>query len=203
MSDTPPLEISISGDADDSDTCVVAVNRSVSPGAPAYFASPEEAAGNPLARKILQAGDLEAVLMGEDRLTLLKALDGEQWSVVTSRVSDLLREHFEALDHAGESADREMTDEEKEVALRVQEHLNAEINPMVASHGGFIEVLALKSTTLYINMAGGCQGCGMASVTLKQGVEQAVLPRFPEVERILDSTDHASGTNPFYAPTAK
>ena len=70
-------------------------------------------------------------------------------------------------------------------------------------HGGFIEVLSVKGDTTYIHMGGGCQGCGMASVTLKQGVERSVMDRVPEIVKILDTTDHASGTNPYYAPSTK
>ena len=96
-----------------------------------------------------------------------------------------------------------MTPEEKELAYRLQEHLNQEINPMVATHGGFIEVLAVQQKTLFVHMGGGCQGCGMATVTLKQGVETSVFREFPEITEVLDSTDHASGTNPYYAASQK
>ncbi len=71
---------------------------------------------------------------------------------------------------------------------------------IIEAHGGVINVLGVKDTTLYLHMGGGCQGCGMAGVTLRQGVETAVAREFPQIERILDSTDHAAGTNPFYAP---
>ena len=96
-----------------------------------------------------------------------------------------------------------MTPGEKELFVRIQNILNSEINPMVASHGGFIEVLDFKENTAFIHMGGGCQGCGMASVTLKQGVERALREQVPEVQEILDTTDHAAGKNPYYAPSTK
>lgn len=84
------------------------------------------------------------------------------------------------------------------VARRVQELLDTEINPGVASHGGWVELLDVKDATAYIRLGGGCQGCGMADVTLKQGIEVSILDRVPEVTRVLDTTDHAAGENPYY-----
>lgn len=84
------------------------------------------------------------------------------------------------------------------VARRVQDLLDTEINPGVASHGGWVELLDVKDSTAYIRLGGGCQGCGMADVTLKQGIEVSILEHIPEVTRVLDSTDHAAGENPYY-----
>ena len=88
------------------------------------------------------------------------------------------------------------------VARGIQEFLDDEVNPMVAAHGGVIDLLDVSDGIAYIHMGGGCQGCGMADVTLKQGVEVAILERFPEVTDVLDTTEHARGANPYYrAPT--
>jgi Fe/S biogenesis protein NfuA len=86
------------------------------------------------------------------------------------------------------------------VALRVQQVLDEEINPGVANHGGWVQLLDVKNGTAYIQMGGGCQGCGMANVTLKQGVEVAIKRSVPEIVAVLDTTDHASGSNPYYQP---
>ncbi len=86
------------------------------------------------------------------------------------------------------------------VAADVQRILDDQINPQIAAHGGFVTLLEVKDETAFITMGGGCQGCGMADLTLKQGVEQAILEAVPTVTRVLDSTDHAAGTNPYYAP---
>jgi len=63
-----------------------------------------------------------------------------------------------------------------------------------------VQLLEFKDGTAYVKMGGGCQGCGMASVTLKQGVEVAIKRAVPQVTNVLDTTDHASGSNPFYSP---
>lgn len=86
------------------------------------------------------------------------------------------------------------------IAVKFQELLDQEINPGVAMHGGYIELLDYQEGTAYVQMGGGCQGCGMATVTLRQGIEQRVRESIPEIEAIIDTTDHAAGSNPYYAP---
>src|SRR5574342_398668 len=75
-----------------------------------------------------------------------------------------------------------------------------EINPMVARHGGKVELLDVQDATVVVRMMGGCQGSGMATVTLRQGIETALRQAVPGVRGIKDITDHASGRNPYYAP---
>jgi Fe-S cluster biogenesis protein NfuA len=91
--------------------------------------------------------------------------------------------------------------EEKGVREKVQELIDSAINPAVAGHGGYIELLDVKDSTVYLRMGGGCQGCGAADVTLKAGIERMIFEEVPEVTEVLDVTDHASGTNPYYAPS--
>ncbi len=86
------------------------------------------------------------------------------------------------------------------VAADVQRVLDDQINPQIAAHGGFVTLIDVKEETAFITMGGGCQGCGMADVTLKEGVEQAIIEAVPAINRVLDATDHAAGTNPYYAP---
>jgi Fe/S biogenesis protein NfuA len=77
-----------------------------------------------------------------------------------------------------------------------------EINPMVARHGGKVELVDVQEATVVVRMMGGCQGCGMATVTLRQGIEAALRQAVPAVRGLKDITDHASGRNPYYAPGA-
>ncbi len=78
--------------------------------------------------------------------------------------------------------------------------LDERINPQVAGHGGHIALVDVKDNTVYIRLEGGCQGCGMADVTLKQGVATQIQAVVPSIERVLDVTDHAGGTNPYFQP---
>jgi len=86
------------------------------------------------------------------------------------------------------------------VADALQKVLDDKINPSVESHGGFISLVAVEDGTAYLRFGGGCQGCGMVNVTLKQGVERIIFEDIPEITKVLDVTDHASGTNPYYQP---
>jgi Fe/S biogenesis protein NfuA len=92
---------------------------------------------------------------------------------------------------------------EGEVWRQIQEILDEEVNPAVASHGGQINLIDVQGSTVYVEMSGGCQGCGMAQVTLKSGVERMLKDRLPFIEEILDVTDHAGGNNPYYAASTK
>ncbi len=83
-------------------------------------------------------------------------------------------------------------------AQAIQQLIDERINPAVAAHGGHIDLLDVTDDSIYIHMGGGCQGCGMANVTLKHGIEGMIQEHFPEIKNIVDSTDHASGTNPYY-----
>ena len=89
------------------------------------------------------------------------------------------------------------------VAEAVQRLLDDEINPSVASHGGHIDLLDVAEGVAFIHMGGGCQGCGMAEVTLGQGVRTAILDTFPEIHEVRDTTDHAQGANPYYQAAKK
>ena len=84
------------------------------------------------------------------------------------------------------------------VAEQVQMIIDEKINPQIASHGGHLSLLDVKENTAYVQFGGGCQGCGMADVTLKQGVEVLIKEACPEIEEILDVTDHADGKNPYF-----
>jgi len=85
-----------------------------------------------------------------------------------------------------------------EDAQAVQELLDTKINPGLASHGGFVALLDYKDDTAYITFGGGCQGCGLVDVTLKDGVEVTIKEALPQVKKVVDTTDHTSGKNPFY-----
>jgi len=78
--------------------------------------------------------------------------------------------------------------------------LDENINPGVASHGGHISLVAAEDGVAYLRFGGGCQGCGMVNVTLKQGVEKVLFADVPGLSRVMDVTDHAAGSNPYYQP---
>lgn len=87
------------------------------------------------------------------------------------------------------------------IAEKLQTVIDQQINPALALHGGFVKLVDVQGTTAYIELGGGCRGCGMVDVTLKQGIEVMIKQSVPEITEILDSTDHASGRNPYYQPS--
>lgn len=92
-----------------------------------------------------------------------------------------------------------MPDAEAGMVERVNYVIDSEINPQVASHGGRISLLEVTSDgVVVLQFGGGCHGCGMVDVTLKQGVEKTLKKRVPEITAVRDATDHASGENPYY-----
>jgi Fe/S biogenesis protein NfuA len=90
-----------------------------------------------------------------------------------------------------------------DVAQRVIQVLGQQVNPSIAAHGGSAELVAVEQGTAYLRLSGGCQGCAMATVTLSQGIESAIIQAVPEITTVVDVTDHQSGTNPYFETAKK
>lgn len=125
--------------------------------------------------------------------------------LVDPKSVELLRGTTVDVDPTGESIDIANPNEgwKDALAQRAQQVLDSEINPGVQMHGGLVTLLEVKDGAAYIEMGGGCQGCGMKDVTLRQGIEGAFKRSVPEITQIIDTTDHAAGTNPYYQPSKK
>lgn len=157
--------------------------------------------GSPLALKLF---DLSGVVRVEfhGRQVLVTQDGNADWTILAKEVGGVVREHIGAGETVVvEGFEPDLTDEEK-LRIKVQVVVDKEINPGIAMHGGFVTILDVQGQKVFIKMGGGCQGCGSADVTLKQGVERMIRDNVPEVEAVLDSTDHASGLNPYYQPGA-
>ena len=86
---------------------------------------------------------------------------------------------------------------------RVNQVISDQVNPAIAAHGGGAELVSVDGTIAYLRLFGGCQGCGLAQVTLKQGIEKIILESIPELSQVVDVTDHASGDDPYYQSEKK
>lgn len=86
------------------------------------------------------------------------------------------------------------------LAQRIVSVLEEQVNPSIAAHGGRADLVAVEEASVYLRLSGGCQGCGMAKATLSQGIEVILREAIPEIASIVDVTDHADGTNPYYEP---
>lgn len=86
---------------------------------------------------------------------------------------------------------------------QVQQVITEQVNPAIAAHGGGAELVSVDGTIAYLRLFGGCQGCGLAQVTLKQGIERILLESIEELTQVVDVTDHASGDDPYYESQKK
>ena len=84
------------------------------------------------------------------------------------------------------------------IADRVRAVLDTQVNPAIAGHGGMISLVDVQDTEVFVVMSGGCQGCALSRMTLRQGVERMLRQAVPELTAVHDVTDHASGMNPFF-----
>ena len=84
------------------------------------------------------------------------------------------------------------------IAEQVQQLLEEQINPSLAAHGGFAELKGVEGDVVYVTMGGGCQGCAVSAMTLRDGIARSIKEAIPEVTDVVDTTDHEAGENPFY-----
>ena len=190
-------EIRITGEPSRTgDRCVFTVDRPVLAGESAHF-SAANASQSPLAAEILEIPGVESVLLADNLVTVTAAHEVDWPSL---QVGNLIRKHLKG--GAPVVAQTYFTDLPSEGDLKwaIRDLLDREINPAVAAHGGYVELIDVKRNSVFLRLGGGCQGCGAADVTLKQGIEKAIRSLAPAVGEILDTTDHAAGRNPYYAP---
>jgi Fe-S cluster biogenesis protein NfuA len=191
-------EIRITGEPSaQGDGCKFIVDRPILPDQSAFFGKEDEAQASSLARELLQVPGIESVLIAENTVTV-GARHAVDWPALG--IGHIIRKHMGS--NTPIVAPEYFDDVPSEGDLRwaITDLLNREINPAVAAHGGYVELIDVKKNNVFIRLGGGCQGCGAADVTLKQGIEKAIRSLVPRVGEILDTTDHASGRNPYYAP---
>jgi len=193
-------DIKITGEPTSMETCRFTIDRPVLADDSAHFSNPDEAKGSPLAERLFQIENVAEVVIADNRVTVTQSAT-EDWPVLGKKIGTALREHIASGEPAIADKLKANTERSEEIRNRVQTLLAEEINPAVESHGGFVSLIDVRGNTIFIQLGGGCQGCGMAHITLKHGIEQAIRARIPEVGEILDTTDHASGSNPYYAPS--
>jgi Fe-S cluster biogenesis protein NfuA len=196
------LRIDASPSAMHPEQCTFRASEPLYPDASAWFGEREHSRGSPLVDAVFAIDGVADVLVNHDVVRLSLAGDADWESkipLVGMAIRDALASGKPLI--ADEVRGSQLAPEE--LRRRVQQVLDTMINPAVASHGGFVNLLDVNNNTVFLEFGGGCQGCGMVSVTLKYGVERAIRDEVPEVGEILDTTDHASGRNPYYAPSSK
>jgi NFU1 iron-sulfur cluster scaffold homolog, mitochondrial len=183
----------------DRNSCRFRVDAPVLPKAFARFTAKEKAQGaSPLAERLYALDGVTGVMIQESDVTVTGAPPVD-WRAIGPRIGAAIRAHL-ASGQPAVNADY-FKDAPAQDVLRekIQRILDEQINPAIASHGGTISLIDVQGTRVFIQMGGGCQGCGSATATLREGVETALRDQVPEIGEILDVTDHAAGTNPYYA----
>jgi len=179
--------------------CRFTVDRPVYEGA-AYFRNREEAKGSPLAEAIFAVSDqIAAVLISGNVITVTKE-DFEDWVPVAKQIGAAIRQVIRSGVPPVSEEVRARRASSEEIRRKVQELLDTYINPAIAMHGGFVELIDVIDNDVFLRMGGGCQGCAASNITLKMGIEEIIREHVPEVGNIFDTTDHAAGQNPYYAP---
>jgi Fe-S cluster biogenesis protein NfuA len=182
--------------------CRFIVEPSVYPEGGVHFAGPDNASVSPLAQALFELADVTEILIAGNSVTVTTD-EGHDWSNYSSKVATIIRDQIVSGIPAVSDEHTKTLPSPDELRAKVQEVIDSAINPAVASHGGFVRLLDVQGNNVFLEFGGGCQGCGMVSVTLKYGVERLLRDRIPELGQVLDTTDHAAGTNPYYAPAAK
>ena len=191
-------EINIKGEPTiDPSTCKFIVDRPVYPGGSAYFGNRESAKLSPLAQRIFEIPEVENILIAENEVTVTKS-GYEPWPSIGKRIGAKIREHIRSGEPAVAPEFNQSIPPEAEIRKKVQTLFDAEINPALNMHGGWVELIDVRKNSVFLRLAGGCQGCASAKMTLKLGIEKVIREKIPEVGEILDVTDHASGRNPYY-----
>jgi Fe-S cluster biogenesis protein NfuA len=193
-------EIRITAEPKDTSTCRFVVDRPLYPEGSVFFGDVTKAAGSALPEKLFAIDGVSSVLI-QDNVVTVSAPSGGNWMPIAKQVGASIREVLASGVPPVSASVLSSLPDAAELKARVQQILDTEINPAVASHGGWVELIDVKKNEVFIRMGGGCQGCGMADVTLKQGVEKTIRQQIPEIGAIMDTTDHASGRNPYYSPS--
>jgi Fe-S cluster biogenesis protein NfuA len=181
----------------DPDVCIFRVDRPVFPGGAFDCKNKEMAAGSPLLEALFGLTGIREVFITGDSITISKDSE-EEWQVLGREVGKTIRDQINS-GHALMAEDlKQPVPSDEEIKKIVDDMIETEINPAIASHGGFVECVAVKNAQVMLRLAGGCQGCSSSSMTLRYGIERSIRDRIPGVGEVVDVTDHSAGVNPYY-----
>jgi len=192
-----PIKITAEILQHDKASCRFVVEKPLLPNGFIRFKDKERAKGSPLAEKLFAIEKVLAVSIKDNEVTVT-CQPPVDWRQAGPLVGAAIRAHLQTGQAAVAPEALQNAPQEDVLRQQVQKFLDENVNPAVASHGGYITLIDVQGKNLFIQMGGGCQGCGMANVTLREGVETSLRQNFPDIGEILDITDHSSGENPYY-----
>ena len=168
------------------------------------FESRAAAAGVPVAEAVLAVPGIGEVVLGRDAVTVGKD-SAFEWCDLEEQVRYAIQTGVAELQASAGAVPVSGAPDMDDDAMYdvVAEVFRSEINPTVARHGGEVELIDVQDATVVLRMSGGCQGCGMANVTLRQGIEGSLKRILPTLKGIEDITDHSAGTDPYFTSEKK
>jgi Fe-S cluster biogenesis protein NfuA len=194
-------EVTVTSEVDQRNTgiCRFTVNRTLHIGT-ATFDSKDQTGQFLLAHKLFEIEGITRVQLIGHLLVVSKTPE-QDWRVLIPQVKEILEAFLvSAFALSEEQIQDRMMLMGRGPREKIQYLLAHKINPGVAEHGGFVELIDLRDNNVYVRLGGGCQGCGAADFTLRQGIEAIIKKEIPEILQVLDVTDHAAGMNPYYRP---
>src|SRR5262245_33840664 len=198
-------EIRITAEPIDNQRCKFVVSEAVLDGGVRRFAGPEEAKGSPLAEAIFAIPGLgvSELIVSGNLVTVVKQAT-TPWQAVGKAIGTAIRTAMAgAVPPVAASPRPSSAVSDDALYEQVTKVFDEQVNPMVARHGGRVELIDVQDGMVMLRMGGGCQGCGMADVTLRQGIEGMLAQLVPDVRGIVDITDHTSGANPYFQASKK
>lgn len=176
------------------------VGQPVVANGPRVFTSCDEAREHPVAESILAVPGVAEVTLSGASVTVRRQPD-RHWADLDEAVRYALTTALRRAATPGAATSGPLDDDA--IYERVAALFSNEINPTVARHGGKVELIDVQDRTVLLRMQGGCQGCGMATVTLRQGIEAQLRRAVPSLAGVRDITDHSAGRNPYFQASTK
>lgn len=161
------------------------------------FNSPQQARGSALAETLFALGCIQNILVMGTTIAVTKNTD-QAWTAIGKEIGQAIRTALSSGETLISESCEAKSDQEKQLAQKAKDLIINQINPTLASHGGYIELIDVIENDVVIKMGGGCQGCAASKATLKDGVERSLKNELPEISKVIDATDHAAGANPYY-----
>lgn len=149
-----------------------------------------------LADLLFQLDHVALLVVTKDSILVTQDSDLD-WRELGKKIGQAIREAIQSGKNLISPELTRRTSEEDHLFEQVSSILNERVNPSIASHGGSIELVDVKKKDVFLKMAGGCQGCAMAAMTLRQGVERALRDAIPDLGAVYDTTLHEEGAHPY------
>ena len=191
-------DIKITGEPSlDPQVCKFIVDQPIFPDGSYNCRDKEMAEGSPLLEALFEIDGVSQVMVSGSTLTIAKTV-ADPWPELGQKIGVVIREKIRSGQTLIDPDVKKKLPSEEKIRQAIDDLFDNQINPMIAGHGGRVELVDVEGTKVYVRLGGGCQGCASANVTLRHGIEKAIREVVPEVTEVIDATDHAAGTDPFY-----